>query len=76
MKNKRNVTDEGEVVDKLVVKYDGEALKNHKIDLDVLTESLNGLNNLCNTKPNTIFRYFKHHRNRRNWRSRSWKYFN
>lgn len=37
---------EGEVVEKLVVKYDGEALKNHKIDLEVLTESLNGLNNL------------------------------
>ncbi|MGS0320126.1 DUF7946 domain-containing protein, partial [Escherichia coli] len=30
----------------MVVKYDGEALANHKIDLDVLTESLNGLNNL------------------------------
>lgn len=37
---------EDNVVEKLVVKYDGEALANHKIDLDVLTESLNGLNNL------------------------------
>ncbi|EEW1921483.1 hypothetical protein KZW42_000253 [Escherichia coli] len=37
---------EENVVEKLVVKYDGEALANHKIDLDVLTESLNGLNNL------------------------------
>ncbi len=37
---------EENVVEKLVVKYDGVALANHKIDLDVLTESLNGLNNL------------------------------
>lgn len=37
---------EENVVEKLVVKYDGEALADHKIDLDVLTESLNGLNNL------------------------------
>lgn len=37
---------EENVIEKLVVKYDGEALVNHKIDLDVLTESLNGLNNL------------------------------
>lgn len=46
MKKKDSGKDDGEVVEKLVVKYDGEALKNHKIDLDVLTESLNGLNNL------------------------------
>lgn len=46
MQKKDSGKDDGEVVEKLVVKYDGEALKNHKIDLDVLTESLNGLNNL------------------------------
>lgn len=38
--------EENNVVEQLVVKYDGEALANHKIDLDVLTESLNGLNSL------------------------------
>ncbi|HBV5677430.1 TPA: hypothetical protein MD163_004549, partial [Klebsiella aerogenes] len=38
--------EENSVVEQLVVKYDGEALAHHKIDLDVLTESLNGLNSL------------------------------
>ncbi|MFB3004462.1 hypothetical protein [Klebsiella pneumoniae] len=38
--------EENNLVEQLVVKYDGEALANHKIDLDVLTESLNGLNSL------------------------------
>lgn len=37
---------EENVIEKLVVKYDGEALQRHKIDLEVLTESLNGLNSL------------------------------
>lgn len=34
------------IIEKLVVKYDGQALISHKIDLEVLTESLIGLNNL------------------------------
>lgn len=37
---------EDAVVEKLVVKYDGEALAHHKINLEVLTESLSGLNSL------------------------------
>ncbi|ECC7965409.1 hypothetical protein DBV52_24665, partial [Salmonella enterica] len=37
---------EENIIDKLVVKYDGPALVDHKIDLDVLIESLNGLNSL------------------------------
>lgn len=41
-----DVQQEENITDKLVVKYDGPALADHKIDLDVLTESLNGLNNL------------------------------
>ena len=38
-----DVQQEENITDKLVVKYDGPALADHKIDLDVLTESLNGL---------------------------------
>lgn len=34
------------VEEKVIVKYDGQALIDHKIDLNVLTESLSGLNSL------------------------------
>lgn len=44
--NSTDIQQEENIIDKLVVKYDGPALVDHKIDLDVLTESLNGLNSL------------------------------
>ncbi|EDR6859595.1 hypothetical protein EF34_003898 [Salmonella enterica subsp. enterica] len=44
--NSTDIQQEENIIDKLVVKYDGPALVDHKIDLDVLIESLNGLNSL------------------------------
>ncbi|EIK3035553.1 hypothetical protein LJ035_003792 [Salmonella enterica] len=44
--NSTDIQQEENIIDKLVVKYDGPALVDHKIDLDVLIESLNGLNGL------------------------------